>query len=178
MSVAFQALPKVALAPLMIVWFGFGLEGKVFITAVIAFFPVLANMMAGYHAVEPERIELARSCQASDWHLLTKIILPSSLPFLFAGLSTASVLAILGSDRWRIRGSPRRSRHAADAIQSGAGARAVVRSDLYPRLYRICDELRRELAGNKILLLGTAIFRDRAGLSGSLRSMGDDQEPS
>lgn len=95
--VAFQSLPKVALAPLMVVWFGFGLDGKIFITAVITFFPVLANMMAGYVSVEPERIELARSCRASDWHLLTKIIFPSSLPFLFAGLSTASVLAILGA---------------------------------------------------------------------------------
>ena len=95
--VGFQSLPKVALAPLMVVWFGFGLEGKVFITAVITFFPVLVNTMAGYQSVEPERIELARSCNASEWHLLSKIILPSCLPFLFAGLSVASVLAILGA---------------------------------------------------------------------------------
>jgi NitT/TauT family transport system permease protein len=95
--VGFQSLPKVALAPLMVVWFGFGLEGKVFITAVITFFPVLVNTMAGYQSVEPERIELARSCNASEWHLLSKIILPSCLPFLFAGLAVASVLAILGA---------------------------------------------------------------------------------
>jgi NitT/TauT family transport system permease protein len=95
--VGFQSLPKVALAPLMVVWFGFGLEGKVFITAIITFFPVLVNTMAGYHSVEPERIELARSCNASEWHLLSKIILPSCLPFLFAGFSVASVLAILGA---------------------------------------------------------------------------------
>jgi NitT/TauT family transport system permease protein len=95
--VGFQSLPKVALAPLMVVWFGFGLEGKVFITAVITFFPVLVNTMAGYQAVEPERIDLARSCNASEWHLLSKIILPSCLPFLFAGLGVASVLAILGA---------------------------------------------------------------------------------
>jgi NitT/TauT family transport system permease protein len=95
--VAFQSLPKVALAPLMVVWFGFGIDGKVLITAVITFFPVLANMMAGYQSVDPDRIELARSCKASEFDLLTKIILPSSLPFLFAGLSTASVLAILGA---------------------------------------------------------------------------------
>ena len=63
--VGFQSLPKVALAPLMVVWFGFGLQGKVFITAVITFFPVLVNTMAGYQSVEPERIELARSCNAS-----------------------------------------------------------------------------------------------------------------
>ena len=95
--VGFQSLPKVALAPLMVVWFGFGLEGKVFITAIIAFFPVLVNTMAGYQSVEPERIELARSCNASEWHLLTKIIIPSCLPFLFAGLGVASVLSILGA---------------------------------------------------------------------------------
>jgi NitT/TauT family transport system permease protein len=95
--VGFQSLPKVALAPLMVVWFGFGLEGKVFITAVITFFPVLVNAMAGYQSVEPDRIELARSCNASEWHLLTKIIFPSCMPFLFAGLSVASVLAILGA---------------------------------------------------------------------------------
>ena len=95
--VGFQSLPKVALAPLMVVWFGFGLQGKVFITAVITFFPVLVNIMACYQSVEPERIELARSCNASEWHLLSKIILPSCLPFLFAGLGVASVLAILGA---------------------------------------------------------------------------------
>lgn len=95
--VGFQSLPKVALAPLMVVWFGFGLEGKVFITAIITFFPVLVNMMAGYQAVEPERIELARSCNASEWHLLAKIVIPSCLPFLFAGLGVASVLSILGA---------------------------------------------------------------------------------
>jgi NitT/TauT family transport system permease protein len=95
--VGFQSLPKVALAPLMVVWFGFGLEGKVFITAIITFFPVLVYMMAGYQAVEPERIELARSCNASELDLLTKIIIPSCLPFLFAGLGVASVLSILGA---------------------------------------------------------------------------------
>jgi NitT/TauT family transport system permease protein len=95
--VGFQALPKVALAPLMVVWFGFGIEGKVFITAVMTFFPVLVNMMAGYLAVEPERIELARSCNASEWQLLSKIIVPSCLPFLFAGLGVASVLSIIGA---------------------------------------------------------------------------------
>ena len=95
--VAFQSLPKVALAPLMVVWFGFGLDGKIVITAVIAFFPVLVNVMAGRQSIEPERIELARSCRASEWRLFTKIIFPSCLPYLFAGLSTASVLAVLGA---------------------------------------------------------------------------------
>jgi NitT/TauT family transport system permease protein len=95
--VGFQSLPKVALAPLMVVWFGFGVEGKVFNTAVMTFFPVLVNIMAGYQSVEPERIELARSCNAGEWQLLSKIIIPSCLPFLFAGLGVASVMSIIGA---------------------------------------------------------------------------------
>jgi NitT/TauT family transport system permease protein len=95
--VGFQSLPKVALAPLLVIWFGFGLEGKVIITSVITFFPLLVNSMAGYHGVDPDRIDLARSCNASSTQILWKIVLPSSLPFLFAGLNVASVLAILGA---------------------------------------------------------------------------------
>lgn len=95
--VGFQSLPKVALAPVMVVWFGFGLQGKVFIVAIMTFFPVLVNIMAGYQAVEPERIDLARSCNATEWDLLRKIIIPSCLPFLFAGLAVASVLSIIGA---------------------------------------------------------------------------------
>jgi len=95
--VGFQSLPKVALAPLLIIWFGFGIEGKVMITSVITFFPMLVNSIAGYRSVDPDRIDLARSCNASQAQIFWKIILPSSLPFLFAGLSVASVLAMLGA---------------------------------------------------------------------------------
>jgi NitT/TauT family transport system permease protein len=95
--VAFQSLPKVALAPLLVIWFGFGVEGKVVITSVITFFPLLINSIAGYHSVDPDRIDLARSCNATSMQILWKIILPSSLPYIFAGLNIASVLAILGA---------------------------------------------------------------------------------
>jgi len=95
--VAFQALPKVAVAPLLVIWFGFGLEGKIIITAVMTFFPLMVNMVAGYRSVEPERIELARACNATSGQILRKIVLPSAMPFIFAGLNVASVLAILGA---------------------------------------------------------------------------------
>jgi NitT/TauT family transport system permease protein len=95
--VAFQALPKVAIAPLIIIWFGFDIVGKVVITSVITFFPVLINTIAGCRSVEPDRIDLARSCNATSWQILWKIVLPSALPFIFAGLNVASVLAILGA---------------------------------------------------------------------------------
>ncbi|MDB5943999.1 MAG: transporter permease [Ramlibacter sp.] len=95
--IGFQALPKVALAPLLIIWFGFGIEGKVLISAILSFFPVLVNSMAGYRSVDPTGIDLARSCNATEWQIFCKITLPGSLPFVFAGLNVASILAMLGA---------------------------------------------------------------------------------
>lgn len=95
--VAFKSLPKIAIAPMLVVWFGFGLEPKIFIAAVITFFPILVNTMAGYRSVDPDRIDLARSVRASEWQILYKIRLPSALPFIFAGLNIAVVLAFLGA---------------------------------------------------------------------------------
>ncbi|SFC62966.1 ABC transporter permease [Tropicimonas isoalkanivorans] len=95
--VAFQALPKVAIAPLLVVWFGFGLDAKVLIVVVMTFFPLLVNSIAGYHAVEEERIELARVCNASELQIFRHIILPSSMPFIFAGLHMAAVISLLAA---------------------------------------------------------------------------------
>lgn len=95
--VAFQALPKVAIAPLLVVWFGFGIEAKVLIVVVMTFFPLLVNSIAGYHSVEAERIELARVCSASELQIFWHIILPSSAPFIFAGLHMAAVISLLAA---------------------------------------------------------------------------------
>lgn len=95
--VAFQSVPKIAIAPLLVVWFGFGIEAKIVIAAILTFFPLLVNSITGYHSVDPDRIDLARSCNASSAQIFWKIILPSSLPFIFAGLHMAVVLAFLGA---------------------------------------------------------------------------------
>ena len=95
--IALQSLPKVAVAPLFVVWFGFGMEPKVLITSVITFFPLLVNSIAGSRSVDVDRLELARSLGASGWQVFTKITFPSSLPFIFAGLNMAAVLSILGA---------------------------------------------------------------------------------
>lgn len=95
--VAFQALPKVAIAPLFVVWFGFGIEGKVLIVVIMTFFPLLVNSIAGYHAVEAERIDLARVCNASELQIFWHIILPSATPFIFAGLHMAAVISLLAA---------------------------------------------------------------------------------
>jgi NitT/TauT family transport system permease protein len=95
--IAIQSLPKIAIAPLFVIWFGFGMEPKVLVTSVITFFPLLVNAIAGYQSVDPDRLDLARSCNATEWQIFAKIRLPSALPFIFAGLNMAGVLCILGA---------------------------------------------------------------------------------
>ncbi len=95
--VAFQALPKVALAPLLVVWLGFGMASKTAIATVIAFFPVLINSMIGFSTVEPEKLELMRSLVASEWQIFRIIRFPNALPFIFAGLNVAVVFSITGA---------------------------------------------------------------------------------
>ena len=68
------------LAPLLIIWFGLGYNGKIYITAIITFFPLLVSAMAGAHSVESDRIDLARSCNARPMQILRKIIIPSAMP--------------------------------------------------------------------------------------------------
>jgi NitT/TauT family transport system permease protein len=95
--VGLQALPKVALAPLLVVWLGFGLGSKIAIATVIAFFPVLINSMIGFSTVEPEKMELMRSLVASEWQVFRIVRFPSALPFIFAGLNVAIVFSITGA---------------------------------------------------------------------------------
>ncbi len=95
--IVLQSLPKIAIAPLLVIWFGFGLAPKILITTIIVFFPLLVNSIAGCNAVDPDRIDLARSCNASRLQIFLKITLPSAMPFIFAGLNMAAVLSILGA---------------------------------------------------------------------------------
>jgi NitT/TauT family transport system permease protein len=95
--VAFQTLPKIALAPLLILWFGFGMSSKVAIAAMVAFFPVLVNMFVGLQSADREQVDLVRSLSGTRWQIFVKIQFPSSLPFLFAGLDVALVFSILGA---------------------------------------------------------------------------------
>lgn len=95
--IAIQTTPKVAIAPLFIMWFGFGITSKVIIAAIIAFFPILVNVIAGLRSTEVERIELMRSLRATRWQIFYMVRLPSALPMIFAGLQIAIIFAILGA---------------------------------------------------------------------------------
>jgi NitT/TauT family transport system permease protein len=92
-----QAMPKVAVAPLLLVWFGFGLMPKVLIAFLIAFFPVVINTAVGLAAIEPEKIFLARSMGLGGWDTFFKIRLPDALPAIFAGLKISITLAVVGA---------------------------------------------------------------------------------
>lgn len=95
--VAIQSLPKIALAPIIVLWFGFGLTSKVVIICLLTFFPLLVTSMAGFKAVDTERLELMRSLGANVWQIFWKVRLPSALPYIFAGLDMAAVFAVVGA---------------------------------------------------------------------------------
>lgn len=95
--VMFQSMPKVALAPVMIVWFGLGLTSKIVNVAIVCFFPLLVNAIAGLRSPDPERVNLMRSLNASEWQIFYMLRIPSALPFIFAGLEVAIVLALIGA---------------------------------------------------------------------------------
>jgi NitT/TauT family transport system permease protein len=95
--VAFQTVPKVAIAPIIIIWLGFGTFSKVVITATIAFFPILANTIVGLRAAPADQIELMVSLTASPLQIFRKVRVPQALPYIFVGLDVAIVLAVIGA---------------------------------------------------------------------------------
>lgn len=95
--VGIQTIPKVAIAPLMLVWFGFGIESKVLIVALTCVFPVMVNTMAGLRAADPDQVALVKALCGNRLKLLRYVQFHSALPFIFAGLNTAIVLAVIAA---------------------------------------------------------------------------------
>lgn len=95
--VLFQNVPKIALAPIFILWFGYDLSPKVLLIVVIAFFPVTIDMLAGLQSVEPSFVALMRSVGASPGKILLRVRIPHSLPHLMAGLKVAITFSVIGA---------------------------------------------------------------------------------
>lgn len=95
--VALQTVPKIAIAPILVVWFGFGLTSKVVIAATVAIFPILVNTIEGLAGTDENRIDMLRSLGARRGQTFWMIKLPSALPFIFAGLGSGIVLSLLGA---------------------------------------------------------------------------------
>ena len=92
-----QAVPVIVVAPVFVIWFGFGMLPKVLVAALITFFPVVINTIAGLNSIDRETINLMRVLQASRWTTFWKVRVPGSLPFVFAGLKNAAVIATIGA---------------------------------------------------------------------------------
>jgi NitT/TauT family transport system permease protein len=97
--VASQSIPIVAIAPLLVIWFGSGsgLRSKVLICALIVFFPILINTIVGVRSVEPDLRDLMRSLKATPWQTFRKLELPAALPILLGGLKVGATLSVIGA---------------------------------------------------------------------------------
>jgi NitT/TauT family transport system permease protein len=95
-TAALYATPRVALIPLILIWFGIGMWSKVFIVFINAFFPVLINTIGGVRAIDADLLRAARSFRASDWQIFNTVVLPGSVPFILPGVRQAVALGLIG----------------------------------------------------------------------------------
>ncbi len=93
---ALQIAPKVAFAPLFVIWFGYTIYPKILVAILIVFFPIMVNVLGAVRAIDPDIVRLARSFNANRFQVFRKIEFPASLPPLFAGLRIAATLAVIG----------------------------------------------------------------------------------
>jgi len=96
-AVALKSTPLIAIAPLLVLWFGNGLVSKIVMASLVSFFPVLVNSVDGLLSIDKESIDLMKSLSASRWQIFWKIRFPSCLPNLFSSLKIASSLAVVGA---------------------------------------------------------------------------------
>jgi NitT/TauT family transport system permease protein len=92
-----QSIPKIAIAPLFVVWFGFGLLPKVLSAFLLGFFPVVVSAVQGFKSVDPDMFDLVRALQANRWQIFRIVSLPHALPSIFAGLKVSITLAVVGA---------------------------------------------------------------------------------
>jgi NitT/TauT family transport system permease protein len=95
--VLFNTLPKIALAPLFVIWMGYGIWPNIVIGTTIAFFPMVVNTAIGLASAEPELLDLVRTLRASRWQVFAKIRFPNAVPYIFAGLKLNATMSVTGA---------------------------------------------------------------------------------
>jgi putative hydroxymethylpyrimidine transport system permease protein len=95
--VASQTIPIVVIAPILVVWFGYGITPKIFIVALVCFFPITVNVLDGLRSVDPDAVKLMRTLDASRWQRFQRVEAPAALPNLFTGTKIAVVIAPIGA---------------------------------------------------------------------------------
>jgi NitT/TauT family transport system permease protein len=124
--VTLNMIPKVALGPLIIVWFSYGLVPNVLIAFSICFFPILLTTARGLNEVEPDLLDLVRSLRGSRWTLFRKIQLPGSLPYVFSGMKVGAILAVAGAIVGEFIASERGLGYLMIQVQSSLDTPAMV----------------------------------------------------
>ena len=105
--VSLNMIPKVALGPLIIVWFRYGIGPNMLMAFAICFFPIVLTTARGLREVEPDLLDLVRTLKGSRWQIFTKIQLPGALPYIFSGMKVAAILAVAGAIVGEFLGSDR-----------------------------------------------------------------------
>lgn len=95
--VAFQVLPKIALVPMFVILFGYGITSKIVVTVILAFFPIMLNVLLGVRSVDRGHRDVMRGLGASRWQTFRDLELPSTLPYVFAGAEVGIVFAVIGA---------------------------------------------------------------------------------
>lgn len=95
--ITMQTVPKIAIAPLILLWVGAGIESKILVVAAIAFFPIVINTMAGFKSVDQSLLDVFRSVNATERQIFMHLRVPYAMPYIFAGLRIATTLAVLGA---------------------------------------------------------------------------------
>lgn len=150
--VASQTIPIVVIAPILTVWFGFGITPKIFIVALICFFPITVNILDGLRSVDPEAVKLMRSLDASRWQRFWRVEAPTALPNLFTGMKIAVVVAPIGAV-------------FAEWAGSGSGLGHLIQSDTaYLEVARQFATVA-VLAALALILMGLTVLAERRVVS-------------
>jgi NitT/TauT family transport system permease protein/putative hydroxymethylpyrimidine transport system permease protein len=110
--VASQAIPVIVIAPILVIWFGFGMGPKLMVIALICFFPIAVNTLDGLRAVDRDQTRMLLTLGAGRWDLLRRLELPSALPYLFSGAKVAVAVAVIGAVFGELVGSDAGLGHA------------------------------------------------------------------
>jgi NitT/TauT family transport system permease protein/putative hydroxymethylpyrimidine transport system permease protein len=146
--VASQTIPVVVIAPILVVWFGYGIGPKIFIIALFCFFPITVNALDGLRSVDPEAVKMMRSLDASRWQRLRRVEAPAALPSLFSGVKIAVVVAPIGAV-------------FAEWVGADAGLGRLIQSDLAN--YQVARQFAAVvvLSGMALLLIGLTALAER-----------------
>ena len=95
--IASQTIPIIVIAPLLLIWLGYGMQHKVIVVALISFFPIVVNTVDGLKSADPDVMNLLRTLGANRWQVFTKVQVPNSLPFMFSGIKIAITVSVIGA---------------------------------------------------------------------------------